>query len=107
MVAAVHHGHLPPTPPHSSRYSIFAIPTKKPTPLRPKPLHFGQHGAMLSKLEGQNVWTTGLKEVAWRAGIEPEDEREMNVLDLSIGITGKDVDLLQQSQERHFAHAKC
>lgn len=79
----------------------------KPIPLRPKPSHFGQHGAMMSKLEGQNVWATGLKEVARLAGIEPEYEREGNVLDLSIGTSGKDVDLLQQSKEGLFAHANC
>ena len=60
-----------------------------------------------SKLEGQSVGATGLKEVAQRAGTEHEDKRERSILNLSIGIPEKDVGLLQQSQERPFAHANC
>ena len=62
---------------------------------------------MFSKLECRRVWATGLKDVAQRAGLEPEDERERNVLSLSIGTPGKDVHLLQQLKERLFAHADC
>ena len=87
------------------RHSIFTISPSEANPPTPQILAFWEAWAEVIDASRPTISAIVLNEVAQPAGIEPENERERKPFNLSIGIPGKDIELLRQSHKSLVEHA--
>ena len=88
----------------SLRHSIFTISPSEANPPTPQIPAFWEAWAKVIDASRPKISAIDLNEVAQPAGIEPDNERERKPFNLSIGIPGKDIELLRQSHKSLVEH---